>query len=87
MAALDLLGRRGALRLIWELRDGRVLTFRALAQAAGLPPATLNARLRELRETGIVDAGAGYALTKRGAALFRALAPLNAWANAWAGEK
>ena len=84
MAALDLLGRRGALRLVWELRGGRALTFRALAQAADLPPATLNARLKELRASGIVAATAGYTLTARGAALLQAIAPLSAWAKAWA---
>jgi DNA-binding HxlR family transcriptional regulator len=84
MAALDLLGRRGALRLVWELRGGRALTFRALARAADLAPATLNARLTELRATGIVAAPSGYALTARGAALLKAIAPLSAWARAWA---
>jgi len=29
MAALDLLGRRGSLRIVWELRDDAILTFRA----------------------------------------------------------
>ena len=33
MAALDLLGRRWALRLLWELRDGP-RTFRALREKA-----------------------------------------------------
>jgi DNA-binding HxlR family transcriptional regulator len=33
MAALDLLGRRWALRVLWELRDG-ALPFRALREAA-----------------------------------------------------
>ena len=87
MAALDLLGRRGALRLVWELRERRVLTFRALADAAELPPATLNARLKELRACGIVSARAGYALTPRGAALLRAIAPLSAWAKASGGAE
>ena len=34
MAALDLLGRRGSLRILWELREGVPLTFRALQDAA-----------------------------------------------------
>jgi DNA-binding HxlR family transcriptional regulator len=83
MAALDLLGRRGALRVLWELR-GEPLTFRALAAAAELPPGTLNARLKELREAGVIDADAGYALTRRGRDLFSAIEPLTAWAEAWA---
>ena len=49
MALMDLLGRRWTLRVIWELRDGR-LTFRALQEACGgLSPTVLNQRVRELR--------------------------------------
>ena len=49
MALMDLLGRRWALRVIWELRDGR-LTFRALQEACGgVSPTVLNQRVRELR--------------------------------------
>jgi DNA-binding HxlR family transcriptional regulator len=84
MAALDLLGRRGALRVLWELRAGDAFTFRALQDAAELSPATLNTRLRELRAAGIIDAAAGYKLTALGALLLPALEPLNDWASRWA---
>ena len=57
MVALDLLGRRGALRVLWELR-GEPLTFRALQEAASTNPALLNTRLAELREASLVDHGA-----------------------------
>ena len=86
MAALDLMGRRGALRIIWELRDDAALTFRALQAAARLPPGTLNVRLAELREAGLVAAQSGYRLTPRGTALIEALAPLLAWSQAWADD-
>lgn len=86
MAALDLMGRRGALRILWELRDGAVLTFRGLQAAAELPPGTLNARLGELRTAGVVDQAGGYRLTPRGAQLLDALAPLQAWSQAWAED-
>ena len=84
MAALDLLGRRGSLRVLWELRDGAPRTFRELSAAAELPPATLNTRLRELRDAGIVDADGGYKLSKLGLQLPAALAPLVEWAGSWA---
>jgi DNA-binding HxlR family transcriptional regulator len=84
MAALDLLGRRGALRIVWELREGRVLTFRALQAAAELPPGTLNTRLAELRAADIVAADGGYRLSPRGSGLIAALWPLMAWSEAWA---
>jgi len=86
MAALDLVGRRGALRIVWELREGAILTFRALQAAAELPPGTLNARLAELRAAEVVSAEAGYRLTPRGAALIEALAPLMTWSQAWADD-
>ncbi|MBU4435855.1 MAG: transcriptional regulator [Alphaproteobacteria bacterium] len=86
MAALDLLGRRGSLRIVWELRDGAILTFRALQAAAELPPGTLNSRLAELRAADVVSVEAGYRLTARGAGLIEALAPLLTWSQAWADD-
>src|SRR5512147_2042455 len=85
MALLDLLGRRWALRVLWELRGGP-LTFRSLQEASdGLSPSVLNARLAELREAGIVEqrAGEGYALSAEGERLLAALAPLQTWATRW----
>jgi DNA-binding HxlR family transcriptional regulator len=86
MALLDLLGRRWALRILWELRQGPA-SFRELRErCGGVSPAVLNDRLRELRETGIVELreGEGYACTSHGEGLLLALAPLNDWAAAWA---
>lgn len=86
MALLDLLGRRWALRVAWELREGP-RTFRALQERSdGVSPSVLNARLGELREAGIVEqrSGEGYALSAEGDRLLAALAPLQAWADRWA---
>ena len=81
MVALDMLGRRGALRLLWELR-GEPLTFRALQTACDTNPGSLNTRLKELRELGIVDHDAGgYRLTEVGRSLIAALQPLQTWAD------
>jgi DNA-binding HxlR family transcriptional regulator len=84
MAALDLLGRRGALRILWELREGRALSFRALAAASNLPPGTLNSRIKELRLAGVVEAEGSYRLTGQGTALLSALSPLMQWSEDWA---
>ena len=87
MALLDLLGRRWALRVLWELRTGESLTFRELqARCAELSSSVLNDRLRELREAGIVTAtpGEGYSLTREGLQLINDLAPLDGWAKRWA---
>ncbi len=86
MAALDLLGRRWTLRILWVLREGPQ-TFRGLrARCDDMSPSVLNVRLAELREVGIVERadGEGYALTRDGDALLRALAPLKQWATRWA---
>jgi DNA-binding HxlR family transcriptional regulator len=86
MALLDLLGRRTALRILWELR-ARPLTFRALQEAAGTNPGVLNTRLTELREARIVEGGPdGYALTRDGQKLLETLAPLSRWADGWAAR-
>src|SRR5512140_1012948 len=80
MALLDLLGRRWALRILWELRH-EAFTFRALQDRCGsLSPSVLNQRLAELREAGVVEVHeSGYRLTREGTALLAALAPLDAW--------
>jgi len=86
MALLDLLGRRWALRILWELRE-KPMNFRELrARCDSMSPSVLNQRLAELRETGIVALGghAGYGLTAEGRSLLGALAPLGDWARRWA---
>lgn len=84
MAALDLLGRRWALRVLWELRAGPH-TFRSLRAACeDVSPAVLNTRLRELRDAALVErSDDGYALTRLGRELIDALAPLDAWSKRW----
>jgi DNA-binding HxlR family transcriptional regulator len=87
MALLDLLGRRWALRVLWELRDGQPATFRELQTRCGeVSSSVLNDRLRELREAGIVASrsGGGYLLTPAGKELLSALEPLDAWSRRWA---
>ena len=86
MALLDLLGRRWSLRVLWELREQR-RPFRALQEACGgVSPSVLNLRLRELRESGLVDLAEkeGYGLTARGHELRHALDPLIEWSRRWA---
>jgi DNA-binding HxlR family transcriptional regulator len=86
MALLDLLGRRWALRLIWELRRD-TLTFREIqGRCDAMSPSVLNQRLAELRESGVVELEpqAGYRLSEEGVSLLHALAPLEDWASKWA---
>ena len=85
MVLFDLLGRRWALGIIWTLADGPK-TFRALQEHCdSVSPSVLNARLKELRESGIVfRTDRGYALTDQGAQLFSHLRPIGHWAISWA---
>ena len=89
MALLDLLGRRWTLRIVWELREDRALTSRALRTACDeASPTVLNARLQELREAGFVDLGeaGGYALTPLGKELSAQVMPLYRFAERWSGR-
>jgi DNA-binding HxlR family transcriptional regulator len=85
MALLDLLGRRWALRVIWELR-GDPLSFRELQQrCGGVSSSVLNDRVAELREAGALEqSDRGYRLTDEGVLLLDAYPPLHAWADRWA---
>ena len=87
MVALDLLGRRWALRILWELREGP-LGFRDLqARCDGMSSSVLRTRLVELVEHGLVEQDETYALTKIGRELGTAIDPLTKWANRWRGGR
>ncbi len=88
MALLDLLGRRWALRVLWELREEH-LGFRALQErCGGMSSSVLRDRLGELVGARIVetdDAG-HYGLSTHGRSLLESLQPLSDWAEGWAAE-
>jgi DNA-binding HxlR family transcriptional regulator len=79
---LDLLGRRWALRLVWELRRS-TLSFSELRERTGISPSVLSARLRELVQADVVERAPGrrYCLSGRGRELARILYELNRWAE------
>jgi len=79
--ALDLSGRRWALRIVWELRVGP-LNFRALQACCGaISPSVLQRRLHELRRYGVIEKipRLGYRLSTSGERLFQVLAQLDKW--------
>jgi DNA-binding HxlR family transcriptional regulator len=85
MAAMDLLGRRWALRILWELRD-EPLGARALrGRCDRMSSSVLYERLEELTAAGLItrDQAGGYVLTELGAALGPALESLRSWAGRW----
>ena len=83
---LGLLESRYAMRVLWALRDGHAQTFRLLQDSVGgITPNTLNTRIKELREAGMVShAGEGYFLTTTGTELAKRLADWPAFASKWA---
>ncbi len=89
MAALDLLGRRHVLRLVWELRDGAVGFRQMQARCDALSPSTLSQRLTEMRKAGLIttDADGRNELTPTGQSLLTSLEPLLDWSRAWADNQ
>ncbi|MFD7324830.1 winged helix-turn-helix transcriptional regulator [Streptomyces sp. NPDC059875] len=87
MAALDLLGRRWTLRILWELHQTPA-GFRELQRRCErMSSSVLSARLGELTDARLLALHAdGYRLTPLGNDLVDALRPLDAWSQRWAGE-
>ena len=82
---LALLESRYAMRVLWALKDGHAQTFRLLQDSVGgITPNTLNTRIKELREAGLVGHGGdGYSITPSGADLLKRLSDLQAFAAKW----
>jgi DNA-binding HxlR family transcriptional regulator len=80
---LDLLGRRWALRLLWELRRDSI-SFSELRKRTEISPSVLSARLADLTAAGIIvrERSRRYRLTGRGRELARMLYEINRWAEA-----
>lgn len=86
LVAFDLLGRRWALRVLWELRESPV-GFRALQErCGGMSSSVLRDRLAEFAGAGLLqtDEAGRYLLSPHGQALLEALKPLSRWADEWA---
>jgi len=86
MAALDLLGRRWALRVLWELRDGPLGARILLERCDRMSSSVLYQRLADLGAAGLLaqrDDGR-YGLTSLGVSLGEAIDPLGQWARIWA---
>ena len=82
---LALLESRYAIRVLWALRDGHPQTFRLLQDSVGgITPNTLNTRIKELREAGLMTHGSdGYGVTPSCADLLKRLNDLQAFAGKW----
>jgi DNA-binding HxlR family transcriptional regulator len=85
MAALDLLGRRWALRILWELRAQPLGARELRSRCDQMSSSVLYERLGELSDAGLVarDESGAYQLTGLGDELRSALRPLDSWARRW----
>ena len=91
MAALDLLGRRWTLRVIWELhRHDTPIGFRDLQRRCDdMSSSVLSTRLGELREADIAGQSpdGAWQLTALGTDLVTAIGPLSEWSRMWAERR
>ena len=80
-----LLEARYAIRVLWALKDGHPQTFRLLQDSVGgITPNTLNTRIKELREAGLLThVSDGYCVTPSGADLLKRIGDLQAFATKW----
>jgi DNA-binding HxlR family transcriptional regulator len=85
MVLFDLLGRRWAMGIIWNLSNGPA-AFRILqTKCETISPTILSTRLKELTEAHILERTLdGYQLTGMGHELFALLKPLGDWSKGWA---
>jgi DNA-binding HxlR family transcriptional regulator len=86
LALLELLGRRWALRILWELRL-EPATFQALqARCDSMSTSVLSQRLTDLREAQLVekDQAGSYRLTDPGSRLLARLDGMDEWTQEWA---
>lgn len=82
---LSLLESRYAIRVLWALKDGHPQTFRLLQDSVGgITPNTLNTRIKELRQAGLMSHGDdGYVVTPSGADLLRRMSDIPPFATRW----
>jgi DNA-binding HxlR family transcriptional regulator len=86
LALLDLLGRRWALRILWELRM-EPASFQALQRRCdSMSTSVLSQRLAELSDAQLIekDQTASYTLTEAGSLLLGRLDGIDEWTQEWA---
>ncbi|WP_231706494.1 MULTISPECIES: winged helix-turn-helix transcriptional regulator [Tsukamurella] len=83
VAAMDLLGQRWVLRIVWELEPGSLGFLELRRRMGNCSSSVLATRLAHLVEKGIARKlpDKQYELTSRGEALGRALWPVWDWAR------
>ena len=86
LVLLDLLGRRWALRILWELRT-QPATFQTLQRRCdSMSTSVLSQRLVELRDARLIDKDpeGHYLLSEAGVRLLERLDGIDEWTQEWA---
>jgi DNA-binding HxlR family transcriptional regulator len=87
MALFDLLGRRWAMGIIWQLSDGPLPFNELQKRCDSISPTILSGRIKDLCESHLIEKTLeGYSLTAQGKELFRILEPFKEWAIKWAKQ-
>ncbi len=85
MLLIDLLGKKWAMRILWELNQ-EPCSFRTLQSRCGnISPTVLNTRVKELVAANLVAKAKpnGYHLADLGLELIELSRPLNKWVTKW----
>ncbi|WP_327140181.1 winged helix-turn-helix transcriptional regulator [Nocardia sp. NBC_01327] len=85
LAAMDLLGQRWMLRVIWELEPGPLGFLELRRRMGNCSSSMLSVRMQRLQEVGVVlkKPDKSYELTDAGSELGLALEPLWQWSERW----
>lgn len=88
LAAMDLLGQRWMLRVIWELEPGPLGFLELRRRMGNCSSSMLSVRLARLVEAGVVEKNPdkSYELAPAGRELGFALEKIWAWSDRWAGN-
>ena len=84
MALFDLMGRRWAMGIVWQLNEGPLSFVEIQKRCESISPTILSARIKDLIEAKLIEKTLdGYRLTSLGTELFRILEPFKGWAAKW----
>ncbi|MEU7138417.1 helix-turn-helix domain-containing protein [Nocardia sp. NPDC046473] len=85
LAAMELLGQRWILRVLWELTPGRVGFLELRRRMDNCSSSMLSVRLQHLQSAGLIvkNADKSYELTVAGTELGTALQDVWKWSRKW----
>jgi DNA-binding HxlR family transcriptional regulator len=84
MALFDLMGRRWAMGIIWQLAGGPFAFTELQKKCESISPTILSSRLKDLSEAALIEQTLkGYQLTILGQNLFTLLQPFKQFAGEW----